>query len=175
MEVHCDQYAFNLEKEQISASSFCDDDSYIFSAYMNIYKGMTYCIKTKKGKKMAAVCLWLIENKSIQMFRSVLCHLWRYFHVIKITWVSTSSAYMICGAALIWALKVLQHNLNKKYSKCNNKQAANVEKPTCNIISAACTLIKTTSYDKIPTFSRFIYFLNMLSHPLLCWQQVHTM
>lgn len=32
---------------------------------------------------MAAVCLWLIENKSIQMFRSVLCHLWRYFHVTR--------------------------------------------------------------------------------------------
>lgn len=30
---------------------------------------------------MAAVCLWLIENKSIQMFRFVLCLLWRYFHV----------------------------------------------------------------------------------------------
>lgn len=54
---------------------------YIFSAYMNIYKGMTYCIKTQKGKKMAAVCLWLIENKSIQMLRSVLCHLCKCFQV----------------------------------------------------------------------------------------------
>lgn len=98
MEVHCDQYAFNLEKEKISASSFCDDDSYIFSAYMNIYKGMTYCIKTQKGKKMAAVCLWLIENKSIQML-NLFCAI---------------CAGMVRGAALSWALKVLRDDLNKR-------------------------------------------------------------
>lgn len=30
---------------------------------------MYYCIKIQKDKnKMAAVCLWLIENKSLQMY-----------------------------------------------------------------------------------------------------------
>ncbi len=45
---------------------------YIYNAYINIYKGLYYCIKIQKDKnKMAAVCLWLIENKSLQMYSVV--------------------------------------------------------------------------------------------------------
>lgn len=49
VEVHCDRYAFNLEKNnQICILFLWWWQLYISSAYMDIYKGMTYCIKIQK-------------------------------------------------------------------------------------------------------------------------------
>ena len=70
MEVHCDRYAFNLKNQH--PFSVMMTVIYIYNAYINIYKGMYYCIKIQKDKnKMAAVCLWLIENKSLQIYSVV--------------------------------------------------------------------------------------------------------
>lgn len=50
---------------------------------------MYYCIKIQKDKnKMAAVCLWLIENKSLQMYELdlVICCGFVQFKTICATW-----------------------------------------------------------------------------------------
>lgn len=70
VKVHCDRYAFNLKNQH--PFSVMMTVIYIYNAYINIYKGMYYCIKIQK-EKMAAVCLWLIENKNLQMYSVVSC------------------------------------------------------------------------------------------------------
>lgn len=51
VEVHCDRYAFHLgkKKKNLHPLSVMMTVIYIYSAYMNIYKGMTYCIKIEKN------------------------------------------------------------------------------------------------------------------------------
>lgn len=49
VEVHCDRYAFNLKNQH--PFSVIMTVIYIYNAYINIYKGMYYCIKIQKDKK----------------------------------------------------------------------------------------------------------------------------
>lgn len=65
VEVHCDKYAFNLKNQH----PFSVMMSYIHIQYIYKYLlGHVLLYQNSKWQKMAAVCLWLIENKSLQMY-----------------------------------------------------------------------------------------------------------
>ena len=63
VKVHCDRYAFNLK---ISIPFLCDD-SYIHIQCIYKYLQGHVLLYQKDKNKMAAVYLWLIENKSLQI------------------------------------------------------------------------------------------------------------
>lgn len=68
MEVHCDKYAFNWTNQH----PFSVMMSYIHKQYISKYLlGHALLYQNSKRQKMAAVCLWLIENKNLQMCASL--------------------------------------------------------------------------------------------------------